>query len=363
MTDETMESEKPVGYVMTVRGPVDPAAIGPTMTHEHVFWSAEQFYDPSELHDPAIGDLPMTASLGGFGRWNSVTIRDNLRQLPTADWEMVAEELGHFREAGGSCLVDMTIEGIHPHPVDLRRISEAVDVHIVQGVGHYVQVTHLPWIADASTEELTERLLAEVVEGVHGSGVLPGLIGEIGTSATLHPDEERVLRASARVANQTGLPINIHCDPPALEVVIQILDVLEEEGHDLRHTSLSHLDEIVDLDYHEAVLRRGVITGFDSFGQDGYFEPLWKSRSDLEKMTTMVALIERGWEDQLVVSMDMGKKHYLKRFGGMGYDHVLRRIVPRLRTHFGISDAVLDKLLVTTPRRLLTIDPPTTTRA
>ena len=73
-------------------------------------------------------------------------------------------------------------------------------------------------------------------------------------------------------------------------------------------------------------------------------------------MTTMVRLIERGWEDQLVVSMDMGKKHYLKRFGGMGYDHVMRRIVPRLRAHFGITEAQLEKLLVTTPRRLLTID-------
>jgi phosphotriesterase-related protein len=141
-------------------------------------------------------------------------------------------------------------------------------------------------------------------------------------------------------------------------VVLQILDVLESEGHDLRRTSLSHLDEIADLDYHEAVLQRGVITGFDSFGQDGYFSPTWKSRSDLEKAETMVELIRRGYEDQLVVSMDMGKKHYLKRFGGMGYDHVLNNVAPRLRMHYGVTEEQLQKLLVDTPRRLLTIDRP-----
>lgn len=347
-----------MSHVMTVRGPVDPAEIGPTMTHEHVFWTAEQFYDPSELHDPAIGELPMQAGFGGLGRWNGSSIRDNLRQLPTTDWELVAEELGHFREAGGSCLVEMTIEGINPFPVEVRAVSEATDVHIVQGVGFYVHATHPEWVETATVEELEAHLLAEVTEGVRRTGVRPGLIGELGTSVELLPCEERVLRAGARVAVQTGLPINIHCEPPELRVVLQILDVLESEGHDLRRTSLSHLDEIADLDYHEAVLQRGVITGFDSFGQDGYFSPTWKSLSDLEKMTTMVRLVERGWEDQLVVSMDMGKKHYLKRFGGMGYDHVMRRIVPRLEAHFGITGAQLEKLLVTTPRRLLTIDQP-----
>jgi predicted metal-dependent phosphotriesterase family hydrolase len=39
----------------------------------------------------------------------------------------------------------------------------------------------------------------------------------------------------------------------------------------------------------------------------------------------------------------------------MGYDHVLRRVVPRLRTSYGISDETIEKLLVRNPRRLLTV--------
>jgi phosphotriesterase-related protein len=342
-------------HVMTVRGPVDPAAIGATLTHEHIFWSAEQFWDPSDLTDPALGEQPMTASLGGLARWSNAAFLDNLRQHPEADYETIRDEIADFVVAGGGCIVELTIEGITPYPEALRRISEDLDLHVVEGVGFYVKATHPEWLEQASVDELEAHLHREVTEGVHGTGVRPGIIGEIGTSTQLEPAEERVLRASARVAQRTGLPINVHCDPPALEVVLQILDVLESEGHDLTHTSLSHLDEITDLDYHEAVLQRGVITGFDSFGQDGYFEPTWKSLSDLEKMQTMVSLIERGYEDQLVVSQDMGKKHYLKRDGGMGYDHVLQRIVPRLRGSFGVGEATIEKLLVGNPRRLLTI--------
>jgi phosphotriesterase-related protein len=344
-----------MAHVMTVRGPVDPSDIGQTLTHEHVFWSAEQFHDPSELHDPELGSLPMEPRFGGLSRWNGSSFRDNLRQLPDQDYALIADEVREFLDAGGNCIVELTLEGIHPFPEALRQIAEDLDFHIVEGVGFYVDATHPDWLADASVEQIEAHLLAEVREGVRRTGVLPGIIGELGTSEQLTDSEERVLRAGARVAGQTGLPINIHCHPPELAVVLRVLDVLEEEGHDLTHTSLSHLDEITDLDYHETVLQRGAITGFDSFGQDGYFEPTWKSLSDHEKASTMVALIQRGYEDQLVVSQDMGKKHYLQRFGGMGYDHVLRRVVPRLREHHGVSEAQIHKLLVDNPRRLLTI--------
>jgi phosphotriesterase-related protein len=244
--------------------------------------------------------------------------------------------------------------GLNPSPDGLRRLSESLGVHIVEGCGFYVHGSHPGWVEDASVDEIEAFLQAEIETGIAGSAIRPGIIGEIGTSETLFPCEQRILRAAARAARRTATAVNVHAHPPELPVLMSILDLLEGEGHDLRKTSVSHLDEIADIDYHVAVLERGITTGFDSFGQDGYFTPTWKSRSDLAKMTTLVTLIERGYEDQLVLSQDMGKKHYLLRFGGMGYDHVLRRIVPRLRTSFAVTDSVIEKLLVTNPRRLLT---------
>ncbi len=346
-----------MAHAMTVRGPVDPATLGPTLTHEHLFLDARSRWDPSDLPDPALGEQPFRPELGAWSRWSWRAFRDSMHQSPDTDYELVRDEVAAFVRAGGGCLVELTNGGIHPAPLAMRRLAEELDLHVVAGAGWYVQSMHPSWVADADVGELTERLLADVERGLADTDVRPGIIGELGTSEELHPDEERVLRAGARVARRTGLPINIHCHPPQLRVVQQILDVLEDEGHDLRRTSLSHLDEIADLDYHEAVLRRGAITGFDSFGHDGgYFSPGWRARSDHEKMATLAALVERGWEDQLVLSQDMHRKHFLARFGGFGYDHVLQRIVPRLRSQFGLDDAVVRKLLVATPRRLLTIE-------
>jgi phosphotriesterase-related protein len=341
---------------MTVRGPVDVDQIGPTLTHEHLFVDTRDRWDPSDLPDPSLGERPMAPELRTAARWSWRAFRDDLCQDPEADYDLVVEEVRAFRDAGGSCLVEMTNQGLSPAPLAMKRLAEELDLHVVAGCGVYFQARHPAWVASASVEEIEERLQRDVEEGIDGSGVRPGIIGELGTSAELHPDEERVLRAGARVARRSGLPINIHCDPPKLEVTLQILDVLEEEGHDLRRTSLSHLDEIDDPDYHEAVLRRGAIVGFDSFGHEGgYFTPTWRSLSDLAKMTTLVELVRRGYGDQLVLSQDMHRKHFLHRFGGHGYDHVLQRIVPRLRSAFELSEAQTDAMLIHTPRRLLAV--------
>lgn len=346
-----------MAHIVTVRGNVAPDEIGPVMAHEHLFLDASEFFDPSNLPNPADGELPFEARFGGLARWEGGLFRDNLVLHPERDYELIRSEVQQFADATEhGCLVDLTTLGLHTDHTKVRQISEDTGVHVVAGAGIYVHAMHPAWVESASTDDLTAWLLGEVRNGFGSTEIRPGIIGEIGTSEELHDCEERVLRASARVARTTGLAINIHCHPSTLDVTTQILDVLEEEGHPMTRTYLSHLDEIWDLDYHAAVLDRGVVVGFDSYGQDGYFSPTWKSLSDATKMATMAALISGGYRDQLVVAQDVCKKHFLQRFGGFGYDHVVRRVIPRLRDVHGIDDDTVQQLLVETPRRLLTID-------
>ncbi len=342
-------------HVMTVRGPINPSELGPTMTHEHIFLDVRHAWSPSaEILDTEAGTRPFETRLAGVSRWNQSAYRSNLVQSPEDDYELISEEVAEYVHAGGGAIVELTVIGLNPEPEALARLSEDLGVHIVAGTGFYVSALHPPWVQGMSVSQLTEFLRKEVTEGMGGTSVRPGIIGEIGTSETLFEVEERVLRASARVAVETDTPINVHCHPPALEVVQRILDILEGEGHPLGRTSLSHLDEITDLDYHRSVLERGPLVGFDSFGQDGYFEPTWKSKSDQAKLETMLALVEAGFEDQLLMSQDMHKKHYLLRYGGLGYNHVLARVVPRMKATYGAGAGLIDKLLVTNPARLLT---------
>lgn len=346
-----------VAHIMTVRGAVAPETVGSVMTHEHVFIDVSNFWEPGAFPEQYEGTEAFTAEMSALARWHSTGFRDNMVLRFDDDYDLVRSELAEFFTfaGGGGCVVELTTRGVGPQPAALRVLAEDLDAHIVAGAGWYVHAAHPRWVDEASVDQLERALLSDVREGFADTGARPGIIGEIGTSERLQPCEERVLRASARVAQATGLAINVHCEPPEAAVLHQILDVLAAEGHDLTRTYLSHLDEIWDTDYHASVLDRGVVVGFDSFGQDGYFSPSWKSLSDLTKLRTACKLIDRGYGDRLVLSQDVSRKHHLHRFGGFGYDHVVRRVVPRMKDLFDIDDRMVESMLVDNPRRLLTV--------
>ena len=343
---------------MTVRGPVDAALLGPTSMHEHLFVdAATAWFRPDPLDEQGLAFRPMEPRMGGIARWNTFAIRDNLLLSPD-DYEVITAEVAGFKEGGGSCLVDVTNVGMQPEPRLLHRVSTELDLHIVAGCGFYVADAHPGWLRGMRTGQIEDYLRNEVENGLSGTTIRPGVIGELGTSEQLDDVERRILVAAARVADTTGLAVNIHTHPPEQAVTMDILRTLSGAGLDLRRVYLSHLDEIEDIRYLSAVLETGATLGFDSFGQDIYFTATWKAKNDMERLQMLARLIDAGYENQLVVGQDVCMKCMLKRFGGMGYDHVIRRVMPRLRDSHGVPEAVIDKLLVGNPRRLLTIDAP-----
>lgn len=174
---------------MTVLGPVPVSELGRTMPHEHVV-----------CKELGMGEGPLDDVDGAI---------DDLRVL---------------KEVGGGAIVDLTTEGLGRRPDLLRRASQESGVHIVMGAGWYRESFYPEDFNRVSVDELTERLLADITEGVEG--VRPGVIGEIGADhAHLSGVEERVLRACARAQRQTGLGIILHA--VMSEVGAWQLDVLE----------------------------------------------------------------------------------------------------------------------------------------
>ena len=70
-------------------------------------------------------------------------------------------------------------------------------------------------------------------------------------------------------------------------------------------------------------------------------------------MSFLADLVQRGHGRQIVVGHDVALKCQLKRFGGLGYDHIPRRIAPTLVNHLGVGQQDLEALLVGNPRELL----------
>ena len=77
--------------------------------------------------------------------------------------------------------------------------------------------------------------------------------------------------------------------------------------------------------------------------------------SDAQRLDRLDLLIEHGYAERLLISMDICTKHRLHRYGGHGYDHILENIVPWMRRR-GTTEEVLRTLLVENPRRVFTMN-------
>jgi phosphotriesterase-related protein len=63
-------------------------------------------------------------------------------------------------------------------------------------------------------------------------------------------------------------------------------------------------------------------------------------------------LIERGYLNQILLSQDVCLKINLAKYGGMGYTHILKKVVPMIKDA-GISEQQINTMLVDNPRRVL----------
>jgi len=338
------------GRVMTVRGPVPAPDLGITLMHEHVFIDLSFLWDAptSEWQKPLV-DAEITLANRGLLQVDPYVSR---RNLVLDDFDVAVAELAPFRQLGGGSVVDLTTIGIRPQPAKLREVSERTGLHVIAGCGYYTQRSHASEVAALSESQLLERLLDEIANGLGGTDVRPGIIGEIGTSSPVHPDEAKVLRVAAAAQAKTGLAINVHVAIFRREALV-VLDILEAAGADLSRVVISHLDEQPDTAYHRAILERGAYVEYDTFGSESYFDGDGSAEpSDRERVDCLIELLDAGFGDQLLISQDVCTKVQLLKYGGFGYGHILRSILPRLRRR-GVGDATVRKLLVENPARVL----------
>ncbi|TMG33551.1 MAG: phosphotriesterase-related protein [Chloroflexi bacterium] len=336
--------------IQTVCGPIEPDTLGVTLGHEHLLIDLRELWDePATDERRALAQAPITLQSRATWAQNPYESRDNLL---IDDEDAAVEELRAFAQAGGRSLIDMTVDGLDPKPEALRRISQRSGVQILMGTGVYRAFAHPPWVAGMTVDELAARFVGAIQVGINGTDVRAGLLGELGTSSPILPDEVKVLRAAARAHFKTGVSINVH---PAIfhREGPRILDVLEAEGVDLRRVALSHMDEQLDHDYHRSLAGRGAWLSFDTLGSEETFGPNAKEPTDDQRVDALLRLLDAGWSGQILLSQDVCTKLQLLRFGGKGYSHVLTAIVPRLRAA-GLGQAAISELLVDNPRRFLT---------
>src|SRR5438128_587594 len=255
-------------HIRTVLGDIAPEELGITLGHEHLLIDLRGLWtNPPPERAYLINQEPTVENRGALFR----DPYDSKPNLLIDDPELSIQELLLYRTAGGQALIDMTTVGIKPDPEGLRAISQRTGVHVVAGCGYYRQPLLPEPLHGRRIEEIVDDLLRWLTEGMYGTTIRAGLMGELGTSSPIYPFEERQLRAAAQVQRQTGASINVH---PLIwgHEHLHILDILEEEGADLTRVAISHCDELVEPEWHARIAERGAVLSFDTFGSETFYD-------------------------------------------------------------------------------------------
>ena len=306
---------------MTVNGPISPAQLGFTLVHEHLFldlmrdnWSGNNF-----LNDP----------------------------------ELTYQELMRYKNAGGVTLVDQTSGGLTEndqmvlpikHPLAVRQVAERTGLNIVLGCGWYRETYYEKYLWRAKTDQIAEEIERDLTSGLAGTDVRAGIIGEIGAHFTwLSPVEERVLRAAGRAQKRTGVALTTHATRGP--VGLDQLDILQEEGVDLRRVAVGHSFSYPHLEYQVEIARRGAYISFDNM------QPT--NPHDHQKLIGLVKeVLKAGLVKHLLFSHDVCYKSMYATYGGAGYDYCSTRLLGDL-SGIGVTEEQFQQIMIENPRRLL----------
>jgi phosphotriesterase-related protein len=338
------------GRVQTVLGAIGPEAMGVTLPHEHLLIDFKvMFSEPAAASDKARAAEPV--SLANLG-WVRQHFNANLDNLRLTDERVAIDEIRLFKDAGGATVIDPTPPSLARDPLALARIARATGLHVVMGSGYYVAASHPADMDERSVDDLAREMIADVTTGPGDTGVRAGLLGEIGTTYPWTPNEQKVLRAAVIAQRETGAPLMIHPGRhPAMPM--ELAQFVRAEGGDVARTIMCHIDRtIADVRAVIELARTGIWLEYDLFGlENSYYpyNPSFDMPNDGGRMAHVLALIEGGFGDRLLLSHDIAYKTSLVKYGGYGYHHLLVNVVPRLRRK-GIDDAGLRQLLVDNPK-------------
>ncbi|MFJ8254397.1 phosphotriesterase [Streptomyces sp. NPDC094466] len=301
----------------TVTGELRAASVrGPALAHEHLVLDLDRVGDGAAVLGPERHAAAVTAELAALRA-----------------------------EYGLALVVELTCRGMGRDIRALSRIARETGVAVVAATGWYYEPFHTPEIDALDVAALTGVLVREIEDGMDGSGVRPGVLGEIGSHGDVPTAAEgKVLRAAARAALATGLSVATHAQLG--RGGLAQLELLTGEGLPAHRVSIGHQDLLDDPGVHRELAASGAYVAFDTVGKTAY-------RSDGARLRLLLALLEAGHADRALLSCDISRHGYLRDEGGQGYGHLFASFLPRLRAA-GADDYLIDLLTRRNPVRFLT---------
>ena len=278
------------GKVITVRGPVEPKALGKVPMHEHLH---------ADLYDWEKDRVV----------WEEKPNLERARYLG----EHAVPLLRSCRDHGCYAICDVTMPPWRAWPDVYVDVSRASGMHIVLATGFYREIEIgayfakkpedqiWPYVRSASLEDLTAMCVREIVEGIHGTDVHAGVIKLGSSQAPLTQAELKAFRAAAGAQQRTGALITTHCTQ--LGADSSQLTALDMSGVDLRRVVIGHTAaHLMDKRYRKSCIewmKRGanyMPTNID----------VTKPEQWLPLIEAIHEVFDKGFGRQLVLGLDSG---------------------------------------------------------
>ena len=325
--------------IQTATGGVEDTELGVTLSHEHVFLS--------------------TPGLARQYPW--------LFDRETAI-EHVVGELRDAHAVGVRSMIDVTTPDLGR---DIERVKEAAQrsgVNVIAATGIWLNPVisilggQLGWFQDASVDEIMDVFVREIEVGIADSNVRAGVIKVANTEPPgVGELQEKILRAAARTAIRTSVPITTHTTP--YDIGREQMRIFDDEGVPRHLVTMGHAFTD-DLDYLHEVLEGGRYISVDYFnvGSAGVDPELEGLLTELRKLEPQVVkaiaqLCQEGYADHIMLGHDYFPGGFdwqpHRTYGStIGWTYVPTRVRPAL-VELGVSEDDLTAMLVTAPARLL----------
>lgn len=308
-----------MGKVRTILGDIEAAELGFTMPHEHILT------DPKGEGSKAIGEEGADHAL-------------NVLELSLA-------MCNEYKAAGGGALVEATPKTWGRNTPGMVKCSQESGVHVIACCGVICEEHGMdPKTSEMTVDQIADEMIHDITVGMDGTSHKAGWI-KVGT-AYMHitPNEEKYIRAGARAATKTGVPLHAHTTNGTMG--IEITEILRDEKFDMERMIIAHVDRNPDVWYHRQMLKTGVYLIYDGPGKAKYYP-------DSIRIEVLRQLVKDGYEDKLMICNDMGRRSHHKVYGGgPGLPWIKERFLPRLIDDEGFAPQVVHKFMYENPQRI-----------
>lgn len=313
-----------MSHIVTVLGEISPHELGFCQSHEHLWITKGQ---------SALVNLDLCIDDGDCSR----------------------AELELYRQAGGRAVVDAQPVGCGRDAGLLEEISRQSGVHIIASTGFHKMLFYpeVHWVFTLDADRLTRIYIDELTRGMYAncdagfpSQCLVCRAGQIKTAldaGAFTPQYQKLFQAAADAAVETDAPLMTHIEKGSDPVALA--DFLHKQRVALDRVIFCHMDRSVDdLGVHKELCQRGIYMEYDTVARPKYHD-------DNREAEIVMEMLETGWQERLLMSLDVTRARLRSYGGGVGLCYIQDTFLPLLRSK-GVTGAQIQSIFVANPARV-----------